>query len=56
MNEMKKYKIHCGLKGLFQKIFFTLLPNFGKGLNKSSLKFGPFWCGMDESEQNAANI
>ncbi len=30
------------LKGWVQKIFLTLLSNFGKGLNESLLKFCPF--------------
>jgi hypothetical protein len=38
-----------------QKIFQTLVPRFGKGHNESCQKFHPLH-GMDESEQNTANI
>ena len=42
MNETKQNKIWPRPKGLVQKIFQTLLPNFSKGHDESCQKFHPF--------------
>jgi hypothetical protein len=54
MNETKWYKIWPRLKGWVQKMFWTLLTNFVKRLNKSGLKCCPF-C-MDKSENNRVKV
>jgi hypothetical protein len=57
MNEMKQNKIWSRLKGWVQKIFQTLLPNFGMCHNEFLMKKILFiFHGMDDSERYTANI
>jgi hypothetical protein len=43
MNDIKWYEIWLRQKGWVQKIFQTLTPDFGKGINQNCLKFGKAW-------------
>jgi len=53
-NETKWNEIWLGPEGWVQKIYLTLLPNFGKGYNKSCKKFHLFciaWTKVSEMQQ-----